>query len=113
MLIYIIWDGMRVSLVQMKRGRLRDFCSTNSSQNVNKGRNEKLPKFSKPMQIPLTKFISVEELMSVTPNKLQVCKPVVKEVCEKIHKNKPHQHECQVCGGVEKECKRLDNVYYN
>ena len=43
----------------------------------------------------------------------QVCKPVTKEVCEKIHKNKPHQHECQVCGGVEKECKRLDNVYYN
>ena len=59
---------MRVSLVQMKKGRLRDFCIANSSHNVDKGRNEKIPKFCKHVQIPLTKFISVEELISVTPN---------------------------------------------
>ena len=96
--------------------------SANSSQNVDKGRNEKIPKSSKHVQIPLTKFIIVN-LLGIVKADInvtisfhffdQVCKPVTKEVCEKIHKNKPHQHECQVCGGVEKECKRLDNVYYN
>ena len=53
---------MRVSLVQMKKGRLRDFCIANSSQNVDKGRNEKIPKSSKHVQIPLTKFIIVNLL---------------------------------------------------
>ena len=44
---------------------------------------------------------------------IQECKPVEKEVCEKVHKNKPVQYECEVCGGEEKECKKLATKYYS
>ena len=44
---------------------------------------------------------------------VQVCEPVTKDVCEKVHKNKPYQHECQVCGGEEKECTKLDTKYHS
>ena len=44
---------------------------------------------------------------------LKKCNNVVEKVCEKIHKNKPQQHECQVCGGVEKDCKRVVEQQYH
>merc|ERR1711934_587358 len=47
------------------------------------------------------------------PKPKKVCEPVTKDVCEKVHKNKPYQHECQVCGGEEKECTKLDTKYHS
>merc|ERR1712107_538776 len=40
------------------------------------------------------------------------CADKKQQVCEKIHKNKPQQHECQVCGGVEKDYKRVAEQQY-
>ena len=44
---------------------------------------------------------------------LQKCDDVKENICEKIHKNKPHQFECEICGDKEQagSCKRLDGGY--
>ena len=42
---------------------------------------------------------------------MQECHNVPEEVCTQIHKNVPQQHECEVCGGVEKSCRKLDTKY--
>ena len=53
-----------------------------------------------------------ESECSRVPHPVKKCNDVVEKVCEKIHKNKPQQHECQVCGGVEKDCKRVAEQQY-
>merc|ERR1712027_150981 len=54
-----------------------------------------------------------ESECSRVPHPVKKCNDVVEKVCEKIHKNKPQQHECQVCGGVEKDCKRVAEQQYH
>merc|ERR1712039_1163167 len=46
------------------------------------------------------------------PHPVKDCKDVWEEVCKPVHKNVPVQNECQVCGGVERSCKKLDTKYY-
>merc|ERR1712117_96121 len=46
------------------------------------------------------------------PHPVKDCKDVWEEVCKPVHKNVPVQYECQVCGGVESSCKKLDTKYY-
>merc|ERR1711934_531640 len=47
------------------------------------------------------------------PEPIKECKPISENICEQVHKNKPHQFECEICGGKEKagSCKRLDGGY--
>merc|ERR1712010_285094 len=45
------------------------------------------------------------------PEPVKECHNVPEEVCTQIHKNVPQQHECEVCGGVEKSCRKLDTKY--
>merc|ERR1712117_693839 len=54
-----------------------------------------------------------ESECSRVPHPVKKCNDVVEKVCEKIHKNKPQQHKCQVCGGVEKDCKRVAEQQYH
>ena len=49
-------------------------------------------------------WLEESECMKV-PVPIKDCKQVIKPVCTQVHKNKPQQHECLVCGGVEKSCK--------
>ena len=39
---------------------------------------------------------------------MQDCQYVWDEMCEPIYKNVPKEYECEVCGGKEKSCKKLD-----
>ena len=54
-----------------------------------------------------------ESECSRVPHPVKKCNDVEENVCKKIHKNKPQQHECQVCGGVEKDCKRVAEQQYH
>merc|ERR1712027_137578 len=44
---------------------------------------------------------------------IKKCDDVKENICEKVHKNKPHQFECEICGNKEQagSCKRLDGGY--
>ena len=47
------------------------------------------------------------------PHPKKVCNDYVEPVCHQYSKNKPQQHECEVCGGVEKSCRKIAEQRYH